>query len=76
MKEEAESRRSWEQARMVAYFAFKPHVKKNTMNTMESFIKFPWEKRPDGAAISTDEINEIVRKYGRYYDAENDKFVN
>lgn len=39
---EQDSRERWEQARMVAYYAVAPHVKKG--KTMQGLIPLPWDK--------------------------------
>lgn len=77
MRKEMESRQTWEQARMIAFYAVKPHVKRNTLNTLDSLLKFPWENaKPGTVTMTKDEVDYIVRKYGNYYDSVNDKFVN
>lgn len=76
MKEELNARRTWEQTRLIAYYSVKPHVKRNTMNTVDSLFKFDWEKKKDAEVFKPDEMEYIIKKYGRFYDSETDKFVN
>jgi hypothetical protein len=76
MKEELQTRQSWEQARLISFYAVKPHVKRNTLNTVDSLFKFGWEKQNEVQKLDQNEIDYIIRKYGRFYDFETDKFVN
>jgi len=41
---EQEGRERWEQARMVAYYAAAPHLRKS--KTMMSLIPLPWDRNP------------------------------
>lgn len=74
-REEMAERHEWERARMVAYFAVKPHVKRGTLQTVGSIIRFPWEVE-ETEPLKEDEVNDIIRKYGKYYDEKTDQFVN
>ena len=76
MRKETETRQSWEQARMVAYFSVKPHAKRNTLQTIDSLFRFPWEVKKKEDLPTAEDIDYIIRKYGRFYDVETDKFVN
>lgn len=73
---EQREQREWERARLIAYYALRPHVKQGKMMTYESFIRFPWEMPQEKPIPTKQDMEYIIRKYGRYYDVETDKFVN
>jgi len=54
---EQQGRESWEQARMIAYYAIAPHVKKG--RSMGSLIPLPW----DSPAKKTELDREAVAKF-------------
>ncbi len=39
-----QQRQTWEQARLISYFALAPHVKKGTIQSPKDLFALPWEE--------------------------------
>ena len=73
---EMDARQGWEQARMTAYFAVKPHAKRGQLTKITDLIKFEWDKNRKVELPSREYIMQTLKKYGQFYNAETDKFHN
>ena len=63
-------RAGWEQARMIAYYAVRPHVK---VLSKSDLPQFPWERETDDVDTRTDEEKERELEALRAYAAQRDK---
>ena len=62
-----EYRQRWEQARLVAYYTFKPHVKKGYLNSIKDLMQFEWEK-PEKIELTEADYEYYLRKLGNHID--------
>ena len=53
-------RESWEQTRIIAYYAIAPHL--GTNKSMTSVLPFEWDKKVKAATKET--IEELINKVG------------
>jgi len=60
---EDEHRADWERARLVAFYAIVPHLKKGSGNSMDKVIPLPWDyEKPTGLKISKEKEEELHAK--------------
>lgn len=64
-EQEQRSRETWEQARLIAYYAIAPHVKKG--KDMRGMIPLPWDKetKPDGQKFDPEEVKRFMHRLNK-----------
>lgn len=76
---EAETKRSWEQTRMISFYAYKsnPNLRRNSLRRFSDIARFPWDGEAGNVPkLSSDQLDYLLRKAGRFYDAATNTFHN
>jgi len=63
-----QQRQSWEQSRLISYFALAPHVKKGTVRKPQDLLPFPWEETLIPKSSHIEDMPEGWKKFIQRHD--------
>lgn len=71
-------KREWEIGRMVAFYAYKsnPNLRRGSLRRFSDIAAFPWDGQSVKDTYTKEQIDYLLRKAGRFYDAATNTFHN